>query len=80
MGSDIANPVAEILSVGLMLDYVAKTLDEPACGDATTILESAVGTGFFLNRLRPMEFGGNMGLKAIIKAIASLVDKKSVRP
>lgn len=80
MGSDKANPLAAILSAGLMLDYLAKTLDEPAYSDAAIILESAVETGFFLNRLRPMELGGNMGLKAITKAIASLVDKKSVRP
>jgi 3-isopropylmalate dehydrogenase len=41
------------------------------------ILDSAIETSFSLNRLRPMEFGGDMGTKAVTSAISSLMDGKA---
>lgn len=73
-GKDRANPLAAIMSAGLMLDYLAEMLGDSAYGDAGLILGAAVEAGFSLNQLRPMEFGGDMGLKAITKAVASLMD------
>jgi 3-isopropylmalate dehydrogenase len=40
------------------------------------ILDAAIETGFALNRLRPMEFGGDMGTKAITLTLSSLMDGK----
>ena len=77
MGMDKANPLAAILSAGLMLDYLAEKLDQPAYDDAAMILDTAIETGFSLNRLRPMEFGGDMGTKAVTSAISSLMDGKA---
>ena len=74
MGKDIANPLAAIMSAGLMLDYLSEKLDEPAYEDAAVILNAAIEKGFALNRLRPIEFGGDMGTKAITKEISSLLD------
>ena len=77
MGKDMANPLAAIMSAGLMLDYLSEKLNQSAYEDAAIILNAAIDTGFALNRLRPMEFGGDMGTKAITKAIASLLDNKN---
>ena len=76
IGLDKANPLAAILSAGLMLDYLAEKLDQHAYEDATMILDAAIETGFALNQLRPMEFGGDMGTKAITLTLSSLMDGK----
>ncbi|MDC0993107.1 isocitrate/isopropylmalate family dehydrogenase [Alphaproteobacteria bacterium] len=76
MGQDKANPLAAILSAKLMLDYLAEKLGQPAYEDAAMILDTAIETGFALNRFRPIEFGGNMGTKAVTLALSSLIDGK----
>jgi len=76
MGQDKANPLAAILSAGLMLDYLAEKLDQSAYEDAAMILDAAIETGFALKRLRPIEFGGDMGTKAITLTLSSLMDGK----
>lgn len=74
MGQDKANPLAAILSGALMLDYLAdKTGTEPYA-DAAAAIEQAVQSGFEQNRLRPIEFGGDMGTKAVTKEVLDLLD------
>lgn len=65
MGQDKANPLAAILSGALMLDYLAEKTDVSQFGDAAALVETAVADGFADNALRPMEFGGDMGTKAV---------------
>jgi len=69
MGEDKANPLAAILSGALMLDYLAEKLDRPGLADAAALIDGAVETGFAANVLRPMEFGGDMGTKAITRQV-----------
>jgi len=69
MGADKANPLAAILSGGLMLDYLAERGGHPAYGKAAALVEDAVEAGFGANALRPMEFGGDMGTKAVTAAV-----------
>ncbi len=73
MGQDKANPLAAILSGALMLDYLSEKAGEPALGEAAELIERAVMQGFEQNRLRPMEFGGDMGTKAVTNEILSLL-------
>jgi 3-isopropylmalate dehydrogenase len=65
MGQDKANPLAAILSGVLMLDYLADKADDPALEAAARRIDAAVDEGFAGNRLRPMEFGGDMGTRAV---------------
>ena len=65
MGQDKANPLAAILSGALMLDYLADRSGNRAYADAARIVEGSVQAGFEANRLRPMEFGGDMGTSAV---------------
>ncbi|MGC1494207.1 MAG: isocitrate/isopropylmalate family dehydrogenase [Sulfitobacter sp.] len=69
MGQDKANPLAAILSGGLMLDYLAEKMGNARFEDAAACIERAVQAGFEENALRPMEFGGDMGTKAVTKAV-----------
>lgn len=73
MGEDKANPLAAILSGALMLDYLAEKLGRPALTDAAEIINNAIEAGFEANLLRPMEFGGDMGTKAITKALIATI-------
>jgi 3-isopropylmalate dehydrogenase len=69
MGKDLANPLAAILSGALMLDYLADKSDLPALSDAAKVIEDAVYAGFEANAIRPIEFGGDMGTKAVTKEV-----------
>lgn len=73
VGQDKANPLAAILSGGLMLDHLAGRHDDPACGVAAQLIDRAIESGFAARRLRPMEFGGDMGTRAVTAEVLSLV-------
>jgi len=73
MGQDRANPLAAILSGALMLEYLADKLDEPSLVETSQLIETAVDRGFADNRLRPIEFGGDMGTRAITAELLELI-------
>ena len=73
MGQDKANPLAAILSGALMLDYLAEKSGSSGYADAALAIEDAVQTGFEGKRLRPMEFGGDMGTKAVTREILTII-------
>ena len=68
-GQDRANPLAAILSGAMMLDYLADRCDLPSYAHAALLVEAAVEAGFAANTLRPMEFGGDMGTRAVTAAV-----------
>ena len=73
MGRDAANPLAAILSASLMLEYLAEKCAENSLEDAASLIEDAVYRGFAERRLRPLEFGGDMGTRAIGAAVVELI-------
>jgi 3-isopropylmalate dehydrogenase len=64
-GQDAANPLAAILSAALMLDYLGEKSATEAPARAARLIEAAVEAGFAAGQLRPMEFGGDMGTRAV---------------
>ncbi|MFK7965959.1 MAG: isocitrate/isopropylmalate dehydrogenase family protein [Burkholderiaceae bacterium] len=79
IGQDKANPIAAILSGALMLDYLGEQHGHQACIDAAEVIEQAVYAGFEAKRLRPQEFGGDMGTKAVTQTIADMIDESRVK-
>lgn len=77
MGQDKANPLAAILSGGLMLDYLAEKTGDAAYTDAASQVEDAVERGFAAGALRPMEFGGDMGTIAVTKAVLAEIEGRA---
>ena len=73
MGQDKANPLAAILSGALMLDYLSEKSGQPKLAEAAEKIETAVADGFTQNRLRPIEFGGDMGTRAVTSEILQLL-------
>ena len=68
-GSDRANPLAAILSGAMMLDYLAQKCDLTPYEKAAGLIEDAVANSFAANSLRPMEFGGDMGTRAVTREV-----------
>ncbi|WP_245943847.1 isocitrate/isopropylmalate dehydrogenase family protein [Acuticoccus kandeliae] len=78
MGQDKANPLAAILSGGLMLDYLADRSGSQALRDGARLVEDAIELGFNTSRLRPMEFGGDMGTIAVTKELIAIISEPAV--
>ena len=73
MGQDLANPLAAILSGALMLDYLADKTGCDAMREAGALIDRAVEKGFSENRIRPAEFGGDMGTRAVTDEVVAQV-------
>ncbi|MEM7429003.1 MAG: isocitrate/isopropylmalate family dehydrogenase [Pseudomonadota bacterium] len=72
-GEDKANPLAAILSGALMLDYLAEKSGAQSLTDASLLIEQAVSEGFRKGRLRPMEFAGDQGTKALTDELLQVI-------
>ena len=75
MDQDLANPLAAILSGALMLDYLAETKNDEVYANGAAAINDAVQAGFEHNLLRPKEFGGDMGTKAVSKEVIALLSQ-----
>jgi len=73
MGQDRANPLAAILSGALMLEYLAQKTGRPSLTDAAELIDAAVYHGFQQQRIRPLEFGGDMGTRAVTRELLALL-------
>ena len=73
MGQDKANPLAAVLSGAMMLDWLGHQSGNMAMLDAAQMIDDTVTAGFASQQLRPMEFGGDMGLKAMTKTLLALL-------
>ena len=75
-GQDKANPTATFLSAAMMLDWLSIRTGIASLGEGAQILEDSVYDAFASNSLRPMEFGGDQGLKAATAAVGAALDKR----
>jgi 3-isopropylmalate dehydrogenase len=62
-----------------MLDYWADKKNCPHAAKSSTLIETAIEVGFQRNKLRPMEFGGDMGTQSITKELRDLLKDKDVQ-
>ncbi len=79
MGQDKANPTATFLSVALMLDWLSERHESPQLSVAAALLDGAMARAFAEKRLRPMEFGGDQGLKAATQSVIEVLDEDMAR-
>ncbi len=68
-GQGIANPTAMILSVAMMLDWLAERHDDTHLADGARRIEQAVQAAFASGAVRPREFGGSSGTADITRAV-----------
>ena len=75
MGQGKANPTAMILSAAMMLDWLADKHDHQPAADAAIRIEHAVDKAY--ESIKPMEYGGKDGTKAISNAVLKALDSRS---
>src|ERR1700742_4279850 len=68
MGQGKANPTAMILSVAMMLDWLADTHGIESAAEASERIEQGVDKGY-AQGIKPMEFGGKNGTADVAKAV-----------
>jgi 3-isopropylmalate dehydrogenase len=73
MGQGKANPTAMILSVAMMLDWLADKHDHQPAADAVQRIERAVDKAY-ASGIKPMEYGGGDGTNSISAAILKALD------
>ncbi len=76
-GQDKANPLAAILSGALLLDYLSERGDNPRSAEAAQLIEASVHEAFASDLIRPIEFGGDMGTRAVANAVVDVVSGRS---
>lgn len=72
-GRDLANPTAMLLSAALMLDWLGHRHGSDALKDAARLLETAIHRGYAAGRIRPAEYGGADGTRAVGKKVIELL-------
>ena len=77
--TDEANPLAAILSAALMLNYLSEKFDSQPYEDAALMIERSIHTGFESKRLRPLEFGHDMGTRAITRELSNIIDSQKAQ-
>ena len=68
-GQGIANPTAMLLSVAMMLDWLAERHADTALADGARAIERAVQAAFESGAVRPREFGGASSTADITHAV-----------
>jgi 3-isopropylmalate dehydrogenase len=68
-GQGIANPTAMLLSVAMMLDWLALRHADTALADGARAIEAAVQAAFETGTVCPREFGGTSSTADITLAV-----------
>jgi len=68
-GKGWANPTAMLLSVAMMLEWLAARHADPALADVAHAIESAVQAAFRSGTVKTREFGGSSGTADVVRAV-----------
>jgi 3-isopropylmalate dehydrogenase len=68
-GLGVANPTAMLLSLAMMLDWLATRHADTALADGARAIEAAVQAAFATGAVRPREFGGSSSTADITRAV-----------
>jgi Isocitrate/isopropylmalate dehydrogenase len=79
LGKDKANPLATILSASMMLEYLSDKKNCESTSLGSRLIEAAIEIGFEKNELRPIEFGGDMGTKAVTESLSGLLKDNEIQ-
>ena len=70
-GKNVANPLAMILSAGMMLDWLGDKHSDRVCTNAATDIEQAVTTVLSGGDIRTPDIGGTSTTSEVAAAVAS---------
>jgi 3-isopropylmalate dehydrogenase len=69
-GLGIANPSAMLLSMAMMLDWLALRHDDGALSDGAHAIEQALERAFSAKAVLPRDFGGTSNTSDIVRAVS----------
>ena len=78
-GKGIANPIAAILSAGLMLDWLGRRHQHPPLLDAAAAIESAAAAVLAEGKTLPIDQGGNASTQAVGEGIADHARRLAIK-
>jgi 3-isopropylmalate dehydrogenase len=78
-GKDLANPLAMILSAGMMLDWLGETRTDPAAAAAGRLIESAVARVLAEGSVRTPDLGGTAGTRAVGEAVGRAISEETAQ-
>jgi 3-isopropylmalate dehydrogenase len=70
-GKNVANPLATILSAGMMLEWLGETREDPVCTSAAAAIEDAVAAVLQEGSVRTADLGGKATTTDMAAAVAS---------
>ena len=73
-GRDVANPTAMLLSAALMLEWIARRRQIDALQQAARMLEAVIHKGYADGTIRPAEYGGPDGTRAVGRKVIELIE------
>ena len=76
-GKGIANPIAQILSAGMMLEWLGERKQDDAARKAAEAIESAVAATLADRRFHTADLGGSASTRAVGDAVVSRIGKKA---
>ena len=74
-GKGIANPIAQLLSVGMMLEWLGERKQDDAARKAAQAIEAAVAATLADRRFHTADIGGSASTGAVGDAVASRIGK-----
>jgi 3-isopropylmalate dehydrogenase len=69
-GQNVANPLATILSAGMMLDWLGDRHNDSACAEAGRAIEQAVAAVLLDGSVRTRDLGGEASTTEVAQAVA----------
>jgi 3-isopropylmalate dehydrogenase len=75
-GKGIANPIAQILSARMMLEWLAETKDNPQCVEAAKAIEHAVEQTLADRKNHTADLGGSAKTAAVGDAVAKAITRQ----
>jgi 3-isopropylmalate dehydrogenase len=74
-GKGIANPLATVLSAGLLLEWLGRRHGDPAAADAARRIDGAVGAVLRTGRVRTPDLGGDASTAAVGDAVVAALQE-----
>ena len=74
-GKDVANPVALILSTGMMLDWLGEKTNRNSLKEAAQLINTSIDKMLLMPDTRTVDLAGSIGTKAFGERIVEIINE-----
>ena len=79
IGRDESNPPRRHIKCGAYVELFIRKIRQPTIRRCRTMIERSIHSGFESKRLRPIEFGHDMGTRAITRELSNIIDSQKAQ-